>query len=71
MKFVLVNKYDEIVDACEIAKSFGEEYPIEYISERQGEIKHSICDPTFSKEELGWKTKIDVIDYIRNTYIYG
>ena len=55
----------------EIAKGFGEDYPIEYIEERKGEIKHSVCDPTFSKEELGWKTKIDVIDYIRNTYIYG
>ena len=54
----------------EIAKAF-DGHPIEYISERRGEIKHSICDPTFSKEELGWKTKIDVIDYIRNTYIYG
>ena len=54
----------------EIAKAF-DGHPIEYISERRGEIKHSICDPTFSKEELGWNTKIDVIDYIRNTYIYG
>ena len=55
----------------EIAKSFGEEYPIEYISERQGEIKHSICDPKKTKQVLGWETKIDVIDYIKNTYIYG
>ena len=54
----------------EIAKAF-DGHPIEYISERRGEIKHSICDPTFSKQELGWETKIDVIDYIRNTYIYG
>ena len=36
----------------EIAKGFGEDYPIEYIEERKGEIKHSVCDPSFSKEEL-------------------
>lgn len=55
----------------EIANAFGENYPSTYIDERRGEIKHSVCDPTFTKEELGWETKIDVIDYIKNTYNHG
>ena len=41
----------------EIAKAF-DGHPIEYISERRGEIKHSVCDPTFSKEELDGKQKL-------------
>jgi UDP-glucose 4-epimerase len=55
----------------EIANAFGENYPSTYIDERRGEIKHSVCDPTFTKEELEWETKIDVIDYIKNTYNHG
>ena len=50
-------------------KMNASQHTIEYISERRGEIKHSVCNPIFSKEELGWETKIDVIDYIRNTYL--
>ena len=53
----------------EIAKGFGEDYPIEYIEERKGEIKHSICDPTEAKELLDWETKNDVLDYINDTYL--
>jgi len=52
----------------EIAKAFGG-HPTEYISERQGEIKHSECDPKKTKELLHWETKNDVMDYIRNTYL--
>ena len=53
----------------EIAKGFGEDYPIEYIEERKGEIKHSVCDPTEAKELLDWETKNDVLDYINDTYL--
>ena len=53
----------------EVVKAFGEDYPIEYIEERQGEMKHSGCDPKKSNEILGWETKNDVLDYIRNTYL--
>ena len=53
----------------EIAKGFGEDYPVEYIEERKGEIKHSICDPTEAKELLDWETKNDVLDYINDTYL--
>ena len=53
----------------EIAKGFGEDYPIEYIEERKGEIKHSMCDPTEAKELLDWETKNDVLDYINDTYL--
>jgi UDP-glucose 4-epimerase len=46
----------------EVAPFF--ECPIEYIAERQGDIKHLVRDGKEFKEKLGWQPKVSITDGI-------
>ena len=47
----------------EITKMFGED-EVEYIPERPGEMRVTLCESLEARELLGWNPKIDIKDYI-------
>ena len=49
----------------EIADAFGD-YPREYIDERKGEMRDTLCTDTRAKDLLSWKPEKNVLDYIKN-----
>ena len=60
----------------EIAKAFilttpmgNGDYPVEYIDEKPGEMRETLCTDTTAYDLLDWKPTKDVIDFIKETYI--
>jgi len=49
----------------EIADAFGD-YPREYIDERKGEMRDTLCTDTRARDLLSWKPEKNVLDYIKN-----
>ena len=48
----------------EIAKMFGENYPIKYIDSRPGEYPETKADYSMAYDILNWKPKIKLDKYI-------
>ena len=53
----------------ELVEGFGKEYPKEYISKWEGEVRESLCVDKKARKELGWKPTRDIIEFIRENYI--
>ena len=53
----------------EIAAAFDLLWTAEYIDERPGEMRNTLCTDTKARDMLGWKPKRDVIDFIEENYI--
>ena len=53
----------------ELVEGFGKEYPKEYISKWEGEVRESLCVDKKARRELGWKPTRDIIEFIRENYI--
>ena len=52
----------------EIAAAFGDDYPTNYIDERPGEMRETLCTDTKASDVLNWNPKRDVIDFIKENY---
>ena len=50
----------------EIAKMFGDDYPIKYIKARLGEYPTTLADYSNAENKLEWKPKLNIEDYITN-----
>ena len=53
----------------EIAAAFDLLWAAEYIDERPGEMRNTLCTDTKARDMLGWNPKRDVIDFIEENYI--
>ena len=53
----------------ELADGFGKEYPREYLPERDGEVRESLCTDKKAMTELGWKPTRDIVEYIKENYV--
>tara|TARA_B110001454_G_scaffold212902_1_gene230279 strand:+ start:267 stop:1121 length:855 start_codon:yes stop_codon:yes gene_type:complete len=53
----------------ELVEGFGKGYHKKYLTERNGEVRESLCVDTKARKELGWKPKGDIIQFIRENYI--
>ena len=53
----------------ELVEGFGKEYPKEYISKWEGEVRESLCVDKKAMKEIGWKPTRDIIKFIRENYI--
>ena len=53
----------------EIAAAFDLLWTAEYIDERPGEMRNTLCTDTKARDMLGWNPKRDVIDFIEENYI--
>tara|TARA_R110000744_G_scaffold114006_1_gene213285 strand:+ start:5727 stop:6605 length:879 start_codon:yes stop_codon:yes gene_type:complete len=49
----------------EVAKMFGKEYPVEYVSERKGEYDRTLCDYSEARLKLNWKPTNSLKNYIK------
>jgi len=52
----------------EVADAFGD-YPREYIPQRPGEMRTTLCTDTSAHELLGWTPKKDLIEFIKKSYV--
>ena len=50
----------------ELASWFGEDYPCDSLPKRDGEMRESLCTDTYAHELLGWKSRIDLKNYIKD-----
>lgn len=48
----------------ELAKMFGENYPLTYLPEREGEMKTTLCDIFKAQEKIGYNPTKDLKEYI-------
>jgi len=48
----------------ELANQYGIDYPKKYIGHRDGEYPETLADSSFAEQVLGWKSKLDIKDYI-------
>ena len=46
-------------------------YPIYYINERYGEVKHAYCDPEKSIKMLGYQEKIGIVNGIKDMFLWA
>ena len=53
----------------EIASAFGENYPTKYIEEWPGEVRETLNTDTKAREILEWEPTVDIIDFIKETYV--
>lgn len=53
----------------QIAKAFGEDYPIKYIDSTPGEMRETLNTDTKARELLGWNPTRDITNFIKETYI--
>jgi UDP-glucose 4-epimerase len=53
----------------EIAAVFDASWAVEYIDEKPGEMRETLCTDTKARDMLGWNPKRDVIDFIEENYI--
>ena len=53
----------------ELAEAFGD-YPTEYIDGRPGEMRETLNTDTKAKDVLGWKPKGDIIEFIKEKYVF-
>ena len=53
----------------ELAEAFGD-YPIEYIDGRPGEMRETLNTDTKARDILGWKPKGDIIEFIKEKYVF-
>ena len=51
----------------EVADAFGD-YMREYIDERPGEMRETLCTDTTARDVLDWNPKRDVMDFIKENY---
>ena len=49
----------------ELAKMFGDDYPTEYIKERPGEARVTLCDISVAQKDIGYNPKVNLQDYIK------
>ena len=49
----------------EVAKMFGEDYPVKYISKRKGEYDRTLCDYSEARKKLDWKPVNNLKNYIK------
>jgi len=45
---------------------FREDYPVEYIAKRDGEMRTTLCDISPAKQKINYKATIDLKKYIKN-----
>ena len=48
----------------ELAKMFGEKYPIKYIAKRDGEMETTLCDISEAKEKINYNPEQDLENYV-------
>ena len=53
----------------EIAKAFGEDYPVRYIDSAPGEMRETLNTNTKARDLLGWNPTRDITNFIKETYI--
>jgi UDP-glucose 4-epimerase len=53
----------------EIVAAFDASWAVEYIDERPGEMRETLCTDTKARDVLGWRPRRDVIDFIEENYI--
>ena len=44
---------------------FGKDYPREYLPQREGEMRTTLCDISQAKEKIDYNPTIDLDQYIR------
>ena len=44
---------------------FGENYPLEYLPKREGEMETTLCDISNAQEKIGYKPAIVLKDYVK------
>ena len=50
----------------ELAKMFGENYPIQYLPKREGEMDTTLCDISEAQEKIGYMPANDLQQYVKN-----
>ena len=50
----------------ELAKMFGENYPIQYLPKREGEMDTTLCDISEAQEKIGYMPANDLQQYVEN-----
>ena len=50
----------------EVAKMFGENYPLKYLPKREGEMQTTLCDISNAQKKIGYSPAINLEDYIKN-----
>jgi len=48
----------------ELADMFGKDYPTEYIAERPGEARITLCDTSVAKKDIKYNPRVNLKDYI-------
>ena len=49
----------------ELAKMFGEGYPLKYIPKREGEMQTTLCDISSAKKQIGYNPTINLESYVK------
>jgi UDP-glucose 4-epimerase len=50
----------------EVASWFGEDYPCDLLPKRDGEMRETLCTDSHANDLLGWKSKRNLEDYIKD-----
>jgi len=50
----------------ELAKMFGDDYPVEYLPKREGEMHTTLCDISEAKEKIDYNPKQNLKKYIKD-----
>ncbi len=50
----------------ELAKMFGEDYPVQYIPEREGEMRTTLCDFSKAKEKINYRPTVSLDRYMKH-----
>ena len=50
----------------EVASWFGEDYPCDLLPKRDGEMRETLCTDSQANDLLGWKSKRNLEDYIKD-----
>ena len=61
-----INEVASMFDIDGVPEGFGTEYPKEYIEQRPGEVRETLCTDKKAHELLGWKPTRNILDYIED-----